>query len=110
MFPYDDFSALFAEYGLVTERLASALFVQRRFRDLDEFTSGLDALSRRGVTTEGFESDGRLRAELHVSRPAAQVAAQPLDSLVTICSGVNRPVGTRFVRVGENEREVALEL
>jgi hypothetical protein len=110
MFPYDSFSALFAEHGLLTERLTSTLFVQRRFRDLAEFQSGLDLLTQRGVVTDGFEADGLLRAELYVSRPAHDVEALPLDKLVTVCSGVNRPVGTRYVRVGDREGEVALEL
>lgn len=110
MFPYHSFSTMLAEHGLVTERLGNTLFVQRRFRDLAEFQSGLDALNQRGIDTEGFESDGLLRAELYVSRPANDVRAMPLDDVVTICSGVNRPMGTRYVRVGNSEREVALEL
>jgi SAM-dependent methyltransferase len=110
MFPYDSFSATFAEHGLVTERLANTLFVQRRFRDLAEFTSGLDLLAQRGVNTEGFESDGLLRAELYVSRPLSDTRDLPLDDVVTVCSGVNRPVGSRYVRHGHNECEVALEL
>jgi SAM-dependent methyltransferase len=110
MFPYYSFSTMFAAHGLVTERLANTLFVQRRFRDVAEFQSGLDVLKQRGINTEGFESDGLLRAELYVSRPASDAKAMPLDDVVTICSGVNRPVGTRYVRVGNSEQEVALEL
>jgi hypothetical protein len=109
MFPYDSFAALFAEHGLVTERLASAVFVQRRFRDLDEFEKSLHELSSRGVETDGFEADGLLRAELYVSRPEADVQAAPLDEIVTICSGRNRQTGTRYVKFGVSERQIALE-
>jgi hypothetical protein len=109
MFPYDSLASVFAEHGLVTERLASAVFVQRRFRDISEFDSTLQALRERRVQTDGFESDGLLRAELYLSRPAADAWSAPIDDIVTVCSGLNRPVGTRYVKVAEDEAEVALE-
>ncbi|HEX5046591.1 MAG TPA: class I SAM-dependent methyltransferase [Gammaproteobacteria bacterium] len=110
MFPYDALTGLFAEHGLVTERLASAVFVQRRFRDVSELNSTLEQLACRDIDTDGFESDGLLRAELFVSRPREDVEAAPLESLVTVCSGLNRPVGTRYVRLGTDESRIALEL
>jgi SAM-dependent methyltransferase len=110
MFPYDSFIDAFAEHRLVTERLTSAVFVQRRFHDLAEFEGSLDQLASRGIDTRGFESDGLLRAELYVSRPQNDVETAPLESIVTVCSGRNRPIGTRYVRVGSDERRVALEL
>lgn len=109
MFPYDSFGDTFAKHGLVTEKLASAMFVQRRFRDLAEFQASLDTLAQHGLQTDGFEADGLLRAELYVSRPAADAKAAPLEDIVTVCSGRNRPVGTRYVRVPETEHGVALE-
>lgn len=110
MFPYDSFAAAFAEHGLVTERLASAVFVQRRFRDLAEFERSLAELDARGIDTSAFESDGLLHAELYVSRPRSDVQAAPLESIVTVCSGRNRPVGTRYVKVASSDARVALEL
>lgn len=110
MFPYDSFSAAFAEHGLVTERLASAVFVQRRFRDLAEFERSLAELDSRGIDTSAFESEGLLHAELYVSRPRSDVQAAPLESIVTVCSGRNRPIGTRYVKVAANSCRVALEL
>jgi hypothetical protein len=109
MFPYESFAALFAEHGLVTERFAGALFVQRRFRDIAEFESGLERLASRGVRTDGFESDGLLRAELFLSRPAGDVEAARLDDIVTVCSGRNRTIGTRYVKVKARRQQVALE-
>jgi hypothetical protein len=110
MFPYDDLASAFADRGLVTERLTSAIFVQRRFRNVEEFNNTLGELSSRGLDTCGFESDGLLRAELYLSRPKKDVEAAPLEKIVTVCSGRNRPTGTRYVRVGSAEDKVALEL
>jgi hypothetical protein len=110
MFPYDSFAGLFEKHGLVTERLASAVFVQRRFRDLPEFERSLAQLGALGIDTSAVEADGLLHAELYVSRPRSDVQAAPLDSIVTVCSGRNRPIGTRYVRVGTDDSRVALEL
>jgi SAM-dependent methyltransferase len=109
MFPYDSFAAAFAEHGLITERLASAVFVQRRFRDLTEFERSLAQLAARGIDTSAVESDGLLHAELYVSRPRSDVQAAPLESIVTVCSGRNRPIGTRYVKVGDSDSRAALE-
>jgi hypothetical protein len=110
MFPYDALSDSLSRFGLVTERLAGATFVQRRFRDLNEFTASLAALDKCGVDTAGFESEGLFHADLYVSRPEADVRAASLDQIVTIASGRNRPVGTRYVQF-ETERglQIALE-
>lgn len=99
MVPYDQMTVALEHAGLVTERLAGATFVQRRFRDAREFERSLQALGSRGVDTEGFESDGRFLADLYVSRPAEDVRAMPLEELVTVTSGLNRPVGPRYVQV-----------
>jgi hypothetical protein len=99
LFPYHRMAAALEGYGLVTERLAGATFVQRRFRDVEEFQRSLAALAERGVDTEGFESEGRFQAELFVSRPEAEVRAAPLGEIVTVTSGRNRPVGARYVQV-----------
>jgi len=110
MFPYDGLADALSKYGLVTERLAGATFVQRRFRDVEEFTGSLAELAARGIDTTGFESEGRFQAELFVSRPAADVRAAPLGDVVTVTSGRNRPVGARYVQVGSGDSvRIALE-
>jgi hypothetical protein len=110
MFPYDSLRALFAKRGLVTEHLDSALFVQRRFSDVEELDHCLGQLERRHLKADGFESDGLLQADLFVSRPAADVEHARLEDIVTICVGRNRPTGTRYVYVPTDEgRQVALE-
>lgn len=110
MFPPDSLTAAMERFGLVTERLSGATFVQRRFRDVQEFTSTLEALHELGIDTTGFESDGLFHADLFVSRPELDARAAPLNELVTIASGRNRPVGTRYVQVETDEGlQIALE-
>lgn len=104
MFPYEAISAELARHGLVTERLAGATFVQRRFRDMQEFTNCLTTLEKLGIDTAGLESEGRFQAQLFLSRPKEDVLAAPLGQIVTVVSGRNRTVGTRYVRVGRGER------
>jgi len=104
MFPYDAIVEELAKHGLVTERLAGATFVQRRFRDVEEFTHCLSNLEKLGVETAGLESEGRFQAELFVSRPREDVQAAPLGEIVKVVSGRNRTIGTRYVRVGRGAR------
>lgn len=101
MFPYERIQAELAKRGMVTERLAGATFVQRRFRDVEEFTGCLDAVAKRGLDPTGLESEGRFHAELFVSRPREEARAAPLRDIVTVTSGRNCPVGARYVRIGE---------
>lgn len=104
MFPYEAIAAELARRGLVTERLAGATFVQRRFRDVDEFTDCLGNLEKLGIDTSGLESEGRFQAELFVSRPREDVQAAPLGEIVKVVSGRNRTVGTHYVRVGRGKQ------
>ncbi len=100
MFPYEPIAAELAKRGLVTEKLAGATFVQRRFRDVKEFTDCLTTLEKLNIDTKGLEAEGRFQAELFVSRPRADVEAAPLAKIVKVVSGRNRTIGTRYVRVG----------
>jgi SAM-dependent methyltransferase len=103
MFPFDKLTSAFAERGLVTEKLAGASFVQRRFRDAKEFERTLVALKERGLDTEGLEAEGLFQAELYVSRPKADAEAMPLENIVTVASGRNKAVGPRFVQIETDE-------
>jgi hypothetical protein len=110
MFPFEPLARALEGHGLVTEKLSGATFVQRRFADVQEFTSTLATLAERGVDPNGFETEGMLHAELYVSRPEEDARAASLDELITITSGRHRPVGPRYVQV-ETDRgvEIALE-
>lgn len=110
MFPYDKIAATLAEYGLVTEKLAGATFVQRRFRDLNEFSSCLTTLEKLGIDTSGLEAEGCFQAELFVSRPREDVEALPLGRMVTVVSGRSRTLGTRYVRVGRGANAQVLRV
>ncbi|MFF0626960.1 hypothetical protein [Streptomyces sp. NPDC004296] len=81
---YRPVSALLARAGLVTERLTTRTFRQRRFADDAERRAAFDALAARGLTVGGKEADGFYHAELYVSRPAADVAALPLAQLLPV--------------------------
>ncbi|WP_413252313.1 hypothetical protein [Streptomyces lydicus] len=79
---YRPISALLARAGLVTEKLTTRTFRQRRFVDGAERRAALEALAGRGLSVTGKESDGFYHADLYVSRPAADVAAFPLVGLL----------------------------
>ncbi|MFD7662029.1 hypothetical protein [Streptomyces sp. NPDC059788] len=79
---YAPVAALLAEAGLVTEQLPARTFRQRRFADLAERRAAFCALQARGLDTTGKESDGFYHADLYLSRPAADVAALPLERLL----------------------------
>jgi hypothetical protein len=99
MFDYGPVAARLAQDGLVTEKLSSAAFVQRRFQDEDEARQVLDVLRDRGLDASGLESEGILFAELFVSRPEADAEAVPIDKLVRVMSGRNLSFGPRLVQV-----------
>ncbi|MFJ9409759.1 hypothetical protein [Streptomyces sp. NPDC101393] len=78
---YRPVSALLARAGLVTEKLSTRTFRQRRFADGEERRAAFTALAGHGLSTAGKEADGFYHADLYLSRPAADVAALPLSQL-----------------------------
>lgn len=99
MFDYAPIAERLAQAGLVTEKLSSAAFVQRRFRDQAEAEQILNLLRARGLDPTGLEAEGLLFAELFVSRPKEHVEAAALDELVRVVSGRNLSFGPRLVQV-----------
>jgi hypothetical protein len=91
MFPYDAIAATLAEQGLTTEQFEGATFVQRRFADREEMEATLRAVEARGNDTRGHETEGLLHADLFVSRPHSEVERCPLQRLVSVVSGANKP-------------------
>ncbi|MCB5908193.1 hypothetical protein [Streptomyces pinistramenti] len=79
---YRPVSALLARAGLVTEKLTTRTFRQRRFADGEERRAAFTALAGHGLTTNGKEADGFYHADLYLSRPAADVALLPFSELV----------------------------
>ncbi|HEX5778844.1 MAG TPA: class I SAM-dependent methyltransferase [Xanthobacteraceae bacterium] len=96
MFPYDEIEETFATLGLQTERFESATFVQRRFANFEEMEATIKAVEALGLDPRGRESDGLFHAELFVSRPPEEIERRPLQKLVSVVSGANKPwpVGT----------------
>lgn len=83
---YDPLSELFSSHGLVTERLSSRTFPQRRFADAAERGHVLRQLTDIGVDPAGKEEEGWYHADLYLSRPAED-AQVPVDELL-VASGV----------------------
>jgi hypothetical protein len=78
---YEPIAEALARFGLVTERLATRTFRQRRFADEEEQRAALKRIDALGLSAAGQEDTGWYHAELFVSRPAAD-ADVPLAELV----------------------------
>lgn len=96
MFPYDDIEETLATLGLKTERFESATFVQRRFANFEEMDATIKAVEERGLDPRGREADGLFHADLFISRTPEEIARRPIQKLVSVVSGANKPwpVGT----------------
>lgn len=110
MFPFEGVAQALSDFGYVTEHLDGATFIQRRFRNRDEFEHTLQTLAALGKDTHGLEGEGLYHADLYISRPAEDAAELPLCEFVTIASGRYRSFGPRYVHVETDEgRLVTLE-
>jgi len=88
---YAPISRTLAELGLVTEKLEGATFIQRRFSDPHEMENTLALLRERGIDPSHHEARGLLHAELYVSRPTESVVHTPLNQLLSVATGLNKP-------------------
>jgi SAM-dependent methyltransferase len=71
-----------ASFGLVTEKLTSRTFRQRRFTDELERRYAVAAVAEVGDDPDGVETDGYFHTALHLSRPSRDADSIPLDMLV----------------------------
>jgi hypothetical protein len=96
MFSYREIEATLATLGLETERFEAATFVQRRFANFEEMDATIEAVEARGLDPRGREADGLFHADLFISRPPDEIARCPIQRLVSVVSGANKPwpVGT----------------
>lgn len=96
MFAYDEIEETLDPLGLKTELFESATFVQRRFANYEEMDATIRAVEERGLDPRGREADGLFHAELFVSRPPEEIERRPLQKLISVVSGANKPwpVGT----------------
>ncbi|HWA00872.1 MAG TPA: hypothetical protein VG841_11225 [Caulobacterales bacterium] len=104
MYDYEAIEERLARAGLITEKLLSIAFLQRRFRDEGEARHVLGRLAERGLDPTGLESDGLMVAELYVSRPSEAVARASLEELITVTSGRNLNLGPRLVHLVRSGR------
>jgi hypothetical protein len=91
MFPYDNIAASLARQGLETEKFEGATFVQRRFADRAEMEAAVRAVESRGIDTRGHETEGLYHADFYLSRPRAEIERCPIQKLVSVVSGANKP-------------------
>lgn len=82
MVDYGPVAAVLARYGLVTERLVTRTFPQRRFADAAEREHVLRELESRGLNPTGKEDAGWYHADLYLSRPAGDASGVPVDELL----------------------------
>ncbi|WP_202862522.1 hypothetical protein [Antricoccus suffuscus] len=82
MYSYDEIAIRLAEHGLVTEQLPGVTFHQREFASDEERDSTLRAVRARGLDTADIEEKGSYYATLFLSRPAADVDAEPIEKLL----------------------------
>lgn len=99
MFPYDKIAATLGELGLTTEKFEGATFVQRRFSGRDEMEAAVRKVEGRGIDSRGHEAEGLYHADLYISRPPEEVDRCPIQKLVSVVSGANKPwaVGTHLL-------------
>ncbi|MFI9237303.1 hypothetical protein [Streptomyces sp. NPDC053079] len=79
---YAPIAACLAAHGLVTEKLTTRTYPQRRFTDAGERHYAIQAVTAAGEDPHGRETDGYFHAALHLSRPPSDVTASPLAGLV----------------------------
>lgn len=96
MYPYTPIEDVLTRRALVTEKLESVTFVQRRFHSEREYLDTLDVLRGRDVDPNGKEAEGLLHAEFFLSRPASERSRMPLESLISVTSGDRHAFGRRF--------------
>ena len=96
MFPFDEIAATLGKFGLVTEQYEGATFVQRRFANFEEMEATIKAVEARGLDPRGRESDGLFHADLFISRQPEEIERRPIQKLVSVVSGANKPwpIGT----------------
>jgi hypothetical protein len=103
LYPYEPIEEVLTRRSLVTEKLESVTFVQRRFHSEREYMDTLDALRQRGVEPRGKEAEGLLHAEFFLSRPSSERSRVPLESVASVASGSRHPFGRRFKHHADDE-------
>ncbi len=75
---YAPIAAVLARYGLVTEKLSTRTFPQRRFENAGEREHVMRELAAVGIDPAGKEEAGWYHADLYLSRPVAEASVDEL--------------------------------
>jgi hypothetical protein len=86
---YTPIATVLSEHGLVTEKLSTRTFAQRRFEDAGEREHVLRQLSAAGIDPAGKEETGWYHADLYLSRPATHVSEVSADELLGASGGLD---------------------
>jgi hypothetical protein len=99
MFPYRPIEEALAKFELQTEQFEGATFVQRRFSSVEEMEATVHAVEARGLDTRGKEAQGLFHAEFFLSRSPGDIDRVPLQKLINVASGADKPwiVGTNVL-------------
>lgn len=81
---YAPIADVLARRGLVTEKLSTRTFPQRRFENDAEREHVLRELAAAGIDPAGKEESGWYHADLYLSRPAEEVAEAPVNELLGV--------------------------
>lgn len=79
---YENIARTLSKYGLVTEKLDTHTFIQRRFTDKEEHEYVIGELEKMGLDTDGKESEGSYHANFYLSRPVEDAARVSIDELL----------------------------
>ncbi|MCO1582118.1 class I SAM-dependent methyltransferase [Crossiella sp. SN42] len=79
---YRAIAEVLGRHGLVTEKLSSRTFRQRRFASAEEARATVHALTSAGIPVRDKESTGYFHTDLYLSRPAGEVAERPVERLL----------------------------
>ena len=82
MFPYQQIESCLAKWGYATEKLEGATFLQRRFVSAAEQEKVIRQLAEQDISPADQEKDGKLVAELYLSRPEEDARRQPLPQIM----------------------------
>ncbi|MCG5214006.1 hypothetical protein [Streptosporangium sp. KLBMP 9127] len=80
---YEPVAESLARHGLVTEQLEEHTFPQRRFAGPEERDYAMRALAEQGLDPLGKESAGEYHVNVYLSRPGDEVAARPIQTILT---------------------------
>lgn len=97
MFSYKPIIDVLSKYGLSTEKLKGATFIQRRFESETEMDEVIKTIKSQKISTKGKEENGFLHTEFFLSRPQKVISTKSLLDIVSITTGVSKLYNRRRI-------------